>query len=524
LPNPQQTEDLNMAKKKPKGPDFARGVSLTRFTDGTMLQGHFKGEPILVARREDAYFAIGATCTHYSGPLADGIMVGDTVRCPWHHACFSLRTGEAVRAPALAPVTCWKVETTGRKLFVRGKEAGKKPQPAGSEKSPERVAIKRVVIVGGGAAGEAAAEMIRHEGYRGHLTMISADDSVPYDRPALSKDFLNGTASKKLVPLHSPDFYRKHEIELLLNTRVAAINPRDKSLQLVKGSRRKFDALLLATGAAPVKLEVVGASLPHVCYLRSRSDCSAIIAKAGKAKRIVLIGASFIAMEVASSLIQRKLKVHIVAPEAIPMEKVLGPEVGAYLHRLHERKGVVFHLQQSVVAIDERKVTLKDGHTIEAGLVVIGVGVKPLTDLAERAGIETDRGVLVNEFLETSVPGIFAAGDIARWPDPLTGDRIRVEHWVVAQRQGQTAARNILGQRERFDAVPFFWTTQFDFTLNYIGHAEKWDRLDLDGSIEDQDCKLSFQREGKTLAIATVGRDRQSLEDELAMERSNRPS
>jgi NADPH-dependent 2,4-dienoyl-CoA reductase/sulfur reductase-like enzyme len=326
-----------------------------------------------------------------------------------------------------------------------------------------------------------------------------------------------------LVPLHSPEFYRRHQIELLLNTRVAAIDPRDKSLQLVKGSR-KFDALLLATGAAPVKLEVVGAALPHVCYLRSRSDCSAIIAKAGKAKCIVLIGASFIAMEVASSLIQRKLRVHIVAPEAVPMEKVIGPEVGAYLHRLHERKGVVFHLQQSVVSIDERKVTLKDGHTIEAGLVVIGVGVKPLTDLAERAGIETDRGVLVNEHLETSVPGIFAAGDIARWPDPLTGDRIRVEHWVVAQRQGQTAARNILGQRERFDAVPFFWTTQFDFTLNYIGHAEKWDRLDLDGSIEDQNCKLSFQRAGKTLAIATVGRDRQNLEDELAMERSNSPS
>jgi len=508
-----------MTRKKAKGPDFARGVPLTKLTDGAMLQGHFKGEPILVARREDAYFAIGATCTHYGGPLADGIMAGDTVRCPWHHACFSLRTGEAIRAPALAAVTRWKVETTGRKLFVRGKEARKKPQPAGSAKSPNRV-----VIVGGGAAGEAAAEMLRHQGYRGHLAIFSADDSVPYDRPALSKDFLSGAASKKLLPLHSPDFYRKHEIELLLNTRVAAIDPREKTLQLVKGGRRKFDALLLATGAAPVKLEVAGADLPHVCYLRSRSDCNAIIARAGKAKHIVLIGASFIAMEVASSLVQRKFQVHIVAPEAIPMEKVLGPEVGAYLHRLHERKGVVFHLQQSVVAIDERKVTLKDGHTIEAGLVVIGVGVKPLTELAERAGIETDRGVLVNEFLETSAPGIFAAGDIARWPDRLTGDRIRVEHWVVAQRQGQTAARNILGQRERFDAVPFFWTTQFDFTLNYVGHAEKWDRLDVDGSIEDQNCKLSYLREGKTLAIATVGRDRQSLEEEFAMERSNHQS
>jgi NADPH-dependent 2,4-dienoyl-CoA reductase/sulfur reductase-like enzyme len=204
------------------------------------------------------------------------------------------------------------------------------------------------------------------------------------------------------------------------------------------------------------------------------------------------------------------------------MATVLGPQVGEYLHRLHERNGVLFHLQQSVVSIDERKVTLKDGHTLNADLVVIGIGVKPLIDLAERAGIKTDRGVSVNEHLETSIPGIFAAGDIARWPDPLTGDNIRVEHWVVAERQGQTAARNILSRRERFDAVPFFWTSQFDFTLNYIGHAEKWDQLDLEGSIEDQDCKLSFQRAGKTLAVATVGRDRENLENEVAMERSSR--
>ena len=508
-----------MATKKPKGPDFARGVSLTKFADGAMLQGHFKGEPILAARRAGTYFAIGASCTHYGGPLADGIMAGDTVRCPWHHACFSLRTGEAIRAPALLPLTCWKVETTASKLFVRGKESAKKPQPASPTKS-----LKRVVIVGGGAAGEAAAEMLRREGYRGNLTIISADDSVPYDRPALSKEFLIGSASKKMLPLHASDFYRKHEIDLILNTRVAAIDPRGKTLQLVKGGRRKFDALLLATGASPVRLDVPGANLPHVCYLRTRADCDAIIAKAGKSKRVVLIGASFIAMEVASSLVQRKLEVHVVAPEAIPMERVLGPEVGEFLHRLHERKGVVFHLQQNVVAIDERKVTLKDGATIEAGLVVIGVGVNPLTELAEHAGIETDRGVLVNEHLETSVPGIFAAGDIARWPDPHTGERIRVEHWVVAERQGQTAARNILGQRQRFDLVPFFWTTQFDFTLNYVGHAEKWDQLDIDGSIEDQNCKLSYKRGGKTLAVATVGRDRNSLYAELAMEQADRPS
>jgi len=503
-------------KKKLTGPDLTRGVSLEKLTDSGMLQGHAGGEPILVARRGSSCFAIGAMCTHYGAPLATGLIVGDSVRCPWHHACFSLRTGEALRAPALDPVACWKVETRDGKVFVREKAPERKLRPAGSAKTPEHV-----LIVGGGAAGNAAAEMLRRQGHLGHIAMISADDAVPYDRPNLSKDFLAGSATEESIPLRSMEFYREHEIELLLNTRVAAIDPRNKTVQLANGSQRKFNALLLATGAEPVRLEVPGAELLHVCYLRSHSDCRAIIAKAEQAKRVVLVGASFIAMEVAAALIQRKLKVDVVAPEAVPMATVLGPEVGEYLRRLHERNGVVFHLRQSVSAIDTRKVTLKDGRTIAADMVVIGIGVKPRIDLAEHAAIKTDRGVLVNEYLETSAAGIFAAGDIARWPDPLTGDHIRVEHWVVAERQGQTAARNILGHRERFDAVPFFWTSQFDFSLNYVGHAEKWDKLDSDGSIEDRDCRLWFQRGGKTLAVATIGRDLESLKNELVMEESS---
>ena len=503
-------------EKKLSGPDLTQGVSLNTFGGGDMLQGHADGEAILVIRRPDQFLAIGASCTHYGAPLADGLVVGDTVRCPWHHACFSLRTGEALRAPALDPVSSWKVETREGKLFVREKQSEKNP-PRQFDQVPVNV-----IIIGGGAAGNAAAEMLRREGYSGGVTMVSADESVPYDRPNLSKDFLAGNASEDWIPLRSIDFYRERRIELLLNTRVAAIDPRAQSIELSDGHQRKYDALLLATGGTPVRLEVPGARSPHVYYLRSLSDCRAIIRRAAAAKSVVLVGASFIAMEVAASLIQRKLEVHVVAPEAVPMERTLGPQVGKYLRELHERNGVKFHLQQSVAAIGANRVTLQNGEAITADLVVIGIGVKPETELADRAGIKTHDGVLVNEYLETSIPQIFAAGDIARWPDPLTGENIRVEHWIVAERQGQTAAQNMLGRRERFDSAPFFWTSQYDFTLNYVGHAEKWDHLNLDGSLEKHDCKVSFTRGAKNVAVATVGRDLESLKQEAEMERAAR--
>jgi NADPH-dependent 2,4-dienoyl-CoA reductase/sulfur reductase-like enzyme/nitrite reductase/ring-hydroxylating ferredoxin subunit len=499
-------------EKKLSGPDLTQGIPISQIGEGDILEGHANGEAVLVVRHADTFFAIGASCTHYGAPLVDGLVVGDTIRCPWHHACFSLRSGEALRAPALDPVSSWKVETFGDKVFARGKLSEKKPLRQSDKPS------SNVIIVGGGAAGNAAAEMLRREGFSGGITMISADDAVPCDRPNLSKDFLAGNADENWVPLRSKDFYHEREIELLLETRVVSIDPRGKRVELEDGNLHKFDALLLATGGQPVKLKVPGADLPHVCYLRSLDDCRAIIGKAASAKRVVLVGASFIAMEVAASLIQRKLQVHIVAPEAVPMERTLGPQVGHYLYGLHERNGVVFHLQHTVGAIENHSVKLENGETIEADLVVVGIGVKPLTDLAERAGIKINNGVLVNEYLETSAPQIFAAGDIARWPDSLTGEKIRVEHWVVAERQGQTAARNMIGHRERFDMVPFFWTSQYDFTLNYVGHAEKWDDLRIDGRVEERNCKLSFMRGAKTVAVATVGRDRDSLQSELAME------
>ncbi len=502
-----------MGEESSVGPDFRQGVLLDKLTDGQMLRGHVAGEPALLVRRGEGLFAVGATCTHYGGPLGEGLLVGDTVRCPWHHACFSLRTGAALRPPALNGLPRWRVEQREGKAFVC------EPLPAAA---PPRLAAARlpasIVIIGGGASGNIAAETLRHEGYASAITLLSADSSLPCDRPNLSKDYLAGTARADWIPLRPPVFYSQHAIDLRLATRVMAIEPTAQKIVLSDGTRLSYGALLLATGAEPIRLSVPGASLPHVHVLRTLADSDALIASAAANRRCVVVGASFIGLEVAAALRNRGLEVDVVAPEERPMERVMGAAIGEMVRAIHEQHGVRFHLGATVAAIGEHSVTLSSGQQLDTDLVVVGIGVRAATELAEKAGLRIDRGIVVNEFLQTSAPNIYAAGDIARWPDRLTGQHIRVEHWVVAERQGQIAAHNMLGGLRRFDAIPFFWSQHYDTTIAYVGHAEQWDRLEIDGDPAAHDCAVSFWHDGRKLAVATVGRDLDSLRAELEFE------
>jgi len=508
--------DANASDK----PDLSKGIAAASVADRGTLLGRVGDDEVVLARAGDEWFAVGAHCTHYHGALADGLLVGDTVRCPLHHACFSLRTGEALRAPAFDPIACWRVERQGDVVLVREKLA--EPRRSAHVATPAAQPPASVVIVGGGAAGFAAAEMLRREGYAGDVAMISADPDPPVDRPNLSKDYLAGEAQDDWIPMWPGEQYSGRRIDLVVGRRVTSIDARARTVSLDDGSRRSFGALLIATGADPVRLPIPGASSSQVLYLRSYADARAIVDRTRAAKHVVVVGASFIGLEVSASLRTRKIAVDVVAHGSVPLERVMGAEIGRFVQSLHEAQGVRFHLGQTVASVQGRAVTLSGGESIDADFVVMGVGVSPSTALAESAGLALDRGIAVDEYLETSAPGIFAAGDVARWPDAHTGERIRVEHWVVAERQGQVAARNILGRRERFDAVPFFWSQHYDMSIRYVGHAERWDRVQIDGRIDARDCAVSYSLGGRRLAVATISRDRENLAAEVELERASR--
>ena len=503
------------------GPDLTRGIGASEIPEDGVLGGHVGDDPVVLARVEGALVAVSGACTHYSGPLKEGLKVGGTLRCPWHHACFDLVTGAALEAPALAPLDRWKVEVKDGKVFVHEKLApadALEPMAAGAPKS---VVLKSVVIVGGGGAGFACAQRLRDLGYEGALTLLSADAHAPYDRPNLSKDYLAGEADPAWMPLKHDAFYPDHRIDLRLSTTVERIDTAARRVTLGDGTALDYDALLLAMGAEPNRPHAPGFDRDNVFVLRSWADSDALIEAAKGARAVAVVGASFIGLEAAAAMRTRGLDVCVIAPESLPLETKLGAEVGRFLQGLHETHGVRFHLGRSVSAFDGETLTLDDATTIAADLVVLGFGVKPRLDLARAAGLKIDGGVLVDACFRTSAPGVFAAGDIARFPNPAGGAPIRVEHWVAAERQGQIAAANILGAQAPIDEPAFFWSAHYDVSIRYVGHAEHWDRTEIDGDLAAQSATVRYLKGETVLAAATIGRDLEALRIGQAMRDAN---
>jgi 3-phenylpropionate/trans-cinnamate dioxygenase ferredoxin reductase subunit len=505
------------------GPDFSLGVRSASLGEGELVLGHTDGQPVMLTRRGDEVFAVGAVCSHYGGPLSEGIVVGDTVRCPWHHACFNLKTGEAVRAPALHPLRRWAVEQRDGKVYVtREITAAPSTVPVvGSAESSSR----SVVVIGGGAAGSAAAVALRREGFSGGITLLSADDDAPYDRPNISKDYLAGTAPEEWIPLRSSASYAEQGITLRLGVRATELDTVKRVVRVNDGSVVAYDALLLATGAAPVRLPPRIDPLQRVMYLRTLADSRAIVAAAQRSGCAVVIGASFIGLEVAAALRTRGLKVDIVAADQLPLERILGAELGNIIQEIHENHGATFHLGNTLASVGNDHVILASGIRLPADMVVAGIGVRPELTLAEDAGLSVERGVVVDQFLETSARGVYAAGDIAQWVDPVSRSSRRIEHWVVAERQGAVVAHNIVAHfegrpREPFVAVPFFWSAHYDTTISYVGHADGWDAARVSGDFADGRIAVTFSSGGDDQALATIGEDMLSLDTEVTMERA----
>lgn len=500
-------------------PDFLAGIAASELPDGRTLLGTVNGTKVLLARVRGQVFAVGATCTHLGGPLAKGVLVEGEIRCPWHHARFDVGTGEAVGAPAFEPLARFAVEQRDGRIYVTGRQPDVPPERIASQRN-DQPPPERIVIVGGGAAGFACAEMLARGGFGSRVTILSADSDLPYDRTFCSKAYLAGQAERQECMLASADFFGANGPRLV-RTRVQAIDIEARRVVAENGEHHAFDALVIATGAEPRRPELPGSDGAVIHVLRTLADADALIAAAQRGQHAAVMGAGFIGLEVAASLTQRGVEVAVVAPDDVPLARIVGSEIGQMIRSVHELHSVHFRLGRKAVRYADGRLVLDDGSTIEAGFVVAGIGVAPRIELARAAGLQlasddAGGGIVVNARLETSAPGIFAAGDVANYPDLYSdGRHIRVEHWVHAERQGQHVARVLMGRADIYPDIPFFWSAHFDVKLRYLGHATKVGRTEVDGNIAVHDFAARLHDGKGGEAFVSCNRDRSALEEEV---------
>ena len=501
-----------------------RRVSLCQVDDlsaGEMQQFSAEEKEILLACvSEGRFVATAAKCSHYGAPLEKGVLCGSRVVCPWHNACFSLEDGSQLEPPGRDNLASYTVQIEDGAVCVELPEDEQDHvTPAMAEKDTAQDE-RRFVIVGGGAAGMAAAEKLRAVGFEGEVLVLSAEESLPYDRTKLSKAALQNDAFDGPDLLRSPNFYHQHGIDIKPNAPVSKLDVKAQTVTYGEGETVEYDALLIATGGKVRSLPIKNSDKPNVFTIRKVQDTQQIVEAAKGAKQAVIIGSGFIGMEAASSLRQKGLDVTVVSPNEVPFKKVLGEKVGKLFQQVHESKGVTFKLGQKATALNGGdkvdSVELDNGEMLPADIVIVGIGVAPATDFIEGLALDNDdKSVLVNQYLQAA-PNVYAAGDIAQFPHFMTGQPNRIEHWRLAMQQGQVAAQNMAQDVNSatsedmvpFKAVPFFWSGQFDMKLRYVGHSENYDEVVIQGSLEDKAFLAFYPEEDTVMAVAGVGRDR----------------
>ncbi len=513
-------------------------AKVSEVQEGQMQQIAVGDDQILLSKIDGQFYATGAFCTHYGAPLAKGILCNERIVCPWHNACFNAIAGQQEEPPALDSLTHFPVRIEGEQILIKLPESVPQQRTLEMARYEPKVDQRTFVVLGAGAAGTIAVETLRQQGFQGQVILVSAEQKLPYDRTKLSKNYLQGKAEEDSLPLRSCEFYDQHNIDLRFGEAVTKVDSINKLITFADNSTLEYDCLLLATGGQAKKMDMPGSNLANIFTLRNTEDVNSILAEIKKAKKALIIGSSFIGMEAAASLNQQGLEVVVVSPSDVPFKKILGDKLGKMFQKLHEQNGVTFKFGTKATEFGgDGKVeyaVLENGEKIATDLVIVGIGVEPNTDYLDGIELnEKDKSIPVNEYLQTEIKDIYAAGDIASFPYKPMGESTRIEHWRLAAQHGKIAAINMLEKNKLAkadDIVPFFWSGQYDLKLRYVGHAQSWDEIKIDGELGESAKGLDeleflafYLQNNKVMAVAGVNRDKDIAAISELMRRQKMP-
>ncbi|KAK1160087.1 apoptosis-inducing factor 3-like isoform X2 [Acipenser oxyrinchus oxyrinchus] len=485
--------------------------------NGQMREVEVGGGKALLIKEHGEYSAISHKCPHYGAPLVKGVLSGGRVRCPWHGACFSIATGDIEDFPGLDSLEKFQVKVEKDKVIIRANKQALQTQKRTRMMSKctglsnYSAGVTSVLIIGAGPAGLVCAETLRQEGFGDRIVMCTVDKHQPYDRPKLSKS-LESTAEQ--ITLRSKEFFQKYDIELLKEKEVVTVDIKTKTVIFRDGLKMVYKNLLIATGSSPKILNCKGTDVENVFYLRTPEDANCI-AKLANNKNAIVVGASYVGMEVAAYLAEKAHSVSVVSQEDIPFRKALGEKVGRAIMKMFDNNRIKFYMLNEVSEFRGqqgklKEVVLNSGKVLRADVCIIGAGVSPATSFLKHSGINMDsKGFIpVSKTMQTNVPGVFAAGDVVTFPLALRSNKkVNVPHWQMAHMHGRIAALNMLGQATEINTIPYFWTAMFGKSIRYAGHGEGFDSVIIQGDLDELKFVAFYTKSEEVIAVASMNYD-----------------